>query len=303
MEVYDLYELQRKLHEWNRLNKGTMVFAEDDFALFDDIRQIHLEGDSLRVDMAVFGICLEGCCEVLVGGELFCFAKNSYIVVLPNQVVEIKNCSDDMKAVFICCNSKFFGNILQHQRTMLPLLLYVRNSPCAALREEDIAWITDYYRLLFNEMMDSTNLFRENAAKGLMQTLLSKICNLYAHEVRGGNVVNNRQEDIFAGFLQDLACNYKQHRDLQFYADRLCITPKYLSTVVKQVTGLSALKWIESCVIEEAKSLLQTSSLNVQQIANELNFPSQSFFGKYVKKHTGYSPQALRRMAIQAPRS
>lgn len=299
MEVYDLYELQRKLHEWNRLSNRTMVFAEEDFALFDDIRQISLGDGSLRVNMAVFGICMEGSCQVTVGAEPFCFRKNNYIVVLPNQVVEVKACSEDMKAIFICCNSRLFGEMLQHQRTLLPLLLYVRRRPCAELGAEDIAWIADYHRLLFNEMTDTSNSFRETTAKALMQALVSKVCNLYAHGVTEGKAVNNRQEDIFAAFLQELGHHFRQHRDLQFYAGRLCITPKYLSTVVKDVSGISALKWIEYCVIEEARMLLQTSSLNVQQIACELNFPSQSFFGKYVKKHTGCSPQALRKMAAQ----
>lgn len=303
MEVYDLYELQRKLHEWNLLSNRTMVFAEEDFALFDDIRQISLGDGSLRVNMAVFGICLEGSCEVTVGTKAFCFRKNNYIVVLPNQVVTWKDGSDDMKAIFICCNSRFFGEILQHQRSLLPLLLYVREHPCAELGEKDIAWIADYHRLLFNEMTDADNRFRETTAKALMQALVSKVCNLYTHGVSEGKPLNNRQEEIFAAFLQELGLYYRRHHDLSFYAERLCITPKYLSAVVKEVSGISALKWIEYCVIEEARMLLQTSSLNVQQIANLLNFPSQSFFGKYVKKHTGYSPQALRKMAGQTPQA
>lgn len=75
-----------------------------------------------------------------------------------------------------------------------------------------------------------------------------------------------------------------------FYADQLHITPKYLSSVIKEVSGRSAVEWIDRYVILEAKALLRYSGLSIQEIAYELNFSTQSFFGKYFKHHTGMSP-------------
>ena len=75
-----------------------------------------------------------------------------------------------------------------------------------------------------------------------------------------------------------------------FYASLLHITPKYLTTIIKQVSGRSAAEWIDECVILEAKNLLKYSSMSIQQIAYYLNFPNQSFFGTYFKRRTGMSP-------------
>ena len=90
--------------------------------------------------------------------------------------------------------------------------------------------------------------------------------------------------------------NYKQERSVSFYADKLCVTAKYLSLVVKNVSGKSAGDWIDEYVILEAKALLKSSNMTIQEIADVLNFANQSFFGKYFKHHTGVSPKEYRKI-------
>ena len=87
-----------------------------------------------------------------------------------------------------------------------------------------------------------------------------------------------------------------QGKQLKFYADALCITPRYLSRVVKECTGSSAADWIERYVVLEARALLKSTSMTIQQISDELNFPSQTFFGKYFKRRVGMSPKDYRRV-------
>lgn len=100
-----------------------------------------------------------------------------------------------------------------------------------------------------------------------------------------------RMVDRFLLLVQE---NYKKERFLDFYASQLEITSKHLSRTIKSQTGFTAVEWIERFVILEAKVLLKSTNLNIQQIADELNFPSQSFFGKYFKKYTGLSPKEFR---------
>ena len=103
--------------------------------------------------------------------------------------------------------------------------------------------------------------------------------------------VQNRIADRFIRLVQE---HFRTERFLDFYATKLDITPKHLSRTIKQQTGTSAVDWINRFVILEAKVMLRSSNLNIQQIAEELNFPSQSFFGKYFKKATGISPKDYR---------
>lgn len=101
----------------------------------------------------------------------------------------------------------------------------------------------------------------------------------------------NRISEQFIALVQQ---NFKRERFLEFYAEALHVTTKHLSRAVKTVTGFSAVDWINRYVILEAKVLLKSTNLSIQQIAVELNFNDQSFFGKYFKKHTGQSPKDFR---------
>ena len=104
----------------------------------------------------------------------------------------------------------------------------------------------------------------------------------------------SRQGRMSDQFLQLVQEHFREQRFLEFYANVLEVTPKHLSRTVKAQTGFTAVEWIERFVILEAKVLLRSSNLNIQQISAELNFPSQSFFGKYFKKITGMSPKEFR---------
>ena len=82
---------------------------------------------------------------------------------------------------------------------------------------------------------------------------------------------------------------------MEFYADKMCLTPKYLSKVIKEKSSKSASEWIDNYVTLEARALLKSTNMTIRQISDELNFPSQSFFGKYFKRHQGMSPKEYRK--------
>ncbi|WP_419131446.1 helix-turn-helix domain-containing protein [Pedobacter sp. N23S346] len=110
----------------------------------------------------------------------------------------------------------------------------------------------------------------------------------------GNPVQQNRKEELTSDFLLILAENFKTERRIEFYSKALYVTPRHLSQVVKQVTGKTAGEFIDEMVIREAKVLLSAHVLNVGQVAFELCFSDQSFFGKYFKKYTGISPSQYR---------
>lgn len=104
----------------------------------------------------------------------------------------------------------------------------------------------------------------------------------------------SRQEEVFNRFL-DLINKYAIHeRSVPFYADRLCLTPRYLSTLIRQFSHRTVMDWINEAIILEAKIMLRHSDKLVYQIANELDFPNPSFFSKYFRRMTGKTPLEYR---------
>jgi AraC-like DNA-binding protein len=105
----------------------------------------------------------------------------------------------------------------------------------------------------------------------------------------------SRKEELLEKFLKLLFESFKEKHIVTFYAEKLCITPQYLSLILKELTGKSANKWIDDVLIVEAKIRLKAPDATVQQVADELCFSDQSTFGKFFKKHIGISPMEYRK--------
>ena len=142
--------------------------------------------------------------------------------------------------------------------------------------------------------------FIENIIGTLISTLIYKIGDVFSRrlvalEPQHADVVSNsRAENYFKGFVMLLRDNYQRERSANFYACKLCVTPRHLSIVIKSFSRLSVREWIDNYVILEAKTLLRYTNMSVQEITYHLNFPNQSFFGTYFKRNTGLSPLQYR---------
>jgi AraC-like DNA-binding protein len=108
------------------------------------------------------------------------------------------------------------------------------------------------------------------------------------------NMVSSPQQILANRFMELVRENFKHERQMSFYAGKFSLTPKYLSLKIREITGKSAADWIDDFVMFEAKALLKSTDMTILQISDELNFTSQSFFGKYFKRCTGMSPKEYR---------
>ena len=111
------------------------------------------------------------------------------------------------------------------------------------------------------------------------------------------NIHQSRNQDYFARFMQLVSQYCKKERKVHFYASKLCISSKYLSTIIKEVSGKTPSRWIDEVIMSEAIFLLKYSNATVQEIAFQMNFPNPSFFGKFFKRYTGFSPKTYRNNA------
>jgi len=113
-------------------------------------------------------------------------------------------------------------------------------------------------------------------------------------QARPGRSARSRRDEYFCRFLQLLSQYFTMERSVAFYAEKMSLTPKYLTTVIREVSGKTASEWIDNVVVQEACHRLLSGGHSIQQIAYELNFPNQSFFGVFFKNKTGTSPSSYR---------
>jgi AraC-like DNA-binding protein len=136
--------------------------------------------------------------------------------------------------------------------------------------------------------------FRRDVVRSLMMTMIYDLGNVICR-IQSSDRKQSRAEVIFSQFIDLVENNFREEKRVSWYAKQLCITPKYLSESVKQVSRRTPNEWIDNYVILEARVMLKDSALSIKEIAQQLHFPNQSFFGKFFKEHVGMSPSKYRK--------
>lgn len=270
--------------------------VDNDVALFDTESVVSLYSGPSKMEVVTVGLCLEGGSRCNISLREYEITPGRMVVVLPNQIIEHKRFSPDFKAIFFAI-SKNLLETLPKVGNVLSLFFYLKDYPCFDLTPHEQKIICEYYSFIRQRMRNKKDLYRREVVIGLLQGFFFELCNIFNSHAPATAPVKNksRKEHIFERFYESLIESYQSERSVKFYADRLCLTPKHLSGVVKEVSGKTVGEWIDELVILEAKALLNSSSMNIQEIADRLNFANQSFFGKYFKHYTGMSPKEYRK--------
>lgn len=220
---------------------------------------------------------------------------NHIIVCSPDRVVRMVKCTHNASAYFVAFSQAFVNGIQLDLATSLPVFMRFGKAPVIVATQRDVDEIRQVFQLIKTMLRSDKERYRNEIIRSLFATAFYIMADLNRRDTSAPLVKPGRGEVLFDEFMTLLQQHSKHERNVSFYAERMNITPKYLSTVVKEVSGKTAARWIDESVILEAKTLLKYSGLNIQEIAARLNFSTQSFFGKYFKQHTGTSPSLYKR--------
>ena len=215
------------------------------------------------------------------------------VQIKANQILQPKSASSDFNCSYIVLSSRLTESISMHL-SQIPTLNVINGYPVAPIPEDMVEDFKNFYSQLPKVTGEKNNPYMFQTILYYMLTFFfGSAYRIFADIANKQPLSHGRISDRFLMLLQQ---NFKKERFLDFYASKLGISTKHLSRTLKQQTGYTAVEWIERYVVLEAKVMLKSSNLNIQQISDELNFKSQSFFGKYFKKYTGLSPKTFRNM-------
>jgi|InofroStandDraft_1065614.scaffolds.fasta_scaffold04162_5 AraC-like DNA-binding protein len=215
----------------------------------------------------------------------------SIVVVRQGQILTPKAASPDFDASYIVMSKRLTDTIFRYIN-QLPIYPTINRTPVVPLDPNHAIHFSALHINLKNIISDTANPFGYEC---VVHSILAFFFR-YGHIPfkSGAADFPTSQGRITDNFLKLVQENFRKERFLGFYASELGISPKHLARTVKAQTGMTAVSWIERLVVLEAQVMLKSSNLNIQQISDELNFKSQSFFGKYFKKFTGMSPKEFR---------
>ena len=234
--------------------------------------------------------CRKGWAHATINLKDYEIVENTQVVLLPGTIIRINGCSSDFTASFFGFPKEMFMEACMRFEPIF--FRFIKEQPCYVLPQENTGAINGLIRATTAIYNDRENRFRNQIAKNHLQSFMLDIydkCYRYfgKHKIEGGT----RQDEIFKSFVSLVHEHCASQREVSFYADKLCISTKYLTGICKAVTGDSAKKIIDDFAILEIKVLLQSTELTVQEIADRLVFPDQSYLGRYFKRHEGMSPK------------
>lgn len=242
--------------------------------------------------------CQRGSVEVSLEGCHYHIKPGDVYIYMASTLVHLLHKSEDAEGIMVEVDFYYILPIV-NKVINVESQLFMRKNPCVSLSGEQCA----HFEYLLNNLWDRINAEdcqKENVQyqhlkleliKSMGQTICYEILNMYFTNQPLQPLQQGKKDVVFQNFMLSLFRFYRKERDVSFYARMQHITPRYFSAIIKEKTGDSALQWIVRMVITEAKQLLEESDLSIKEIADQLNFPTQSFFGKYFKQYVGVSPK------------
>jgi len=216
------------------------------------------------------------------------------IQFLPNDILQSCEVSDDIKLETIVISVEY-AQLIQTMDYLQPFIL-LRRSPVIPLTDCESEIVKYFFQLL------TTLLSNKKDYAGLSETVRS-LFDSFLHVVKSFNAMIQKEtntvsynEELYQRFCLLVIKEHVHSRQVKYYADKLCMTPKYMARIIKTVSGRTATDWINRYVILEAKYYLRyRSDLTIENISGLLGFPNPSFFGKFFKAQIGETPGKYRK--------
>ena len=273
---------------------GNIDYGDGRIYLFDELYSVE-SPEYVRLDGIVVILCVEGELTLSIDHKVFAAHRNDIIIGVPEAVVGKAEASPDFKFRGIFMSLEYAFRMLPVSVRSWNFKIFFDKNPKISLSEGAVGTFNLYYGLLKQKLSDAANPYRANIVDALMQAFVFEFRGMFDRMTRLSPRPMSSAENIFGDFIDILSTSYPKPRHVAYYADRLNITPKYLSVVCKKAGGQNASKIIDAYVAKDIETLLKSSRKSVKEISNELAFPNTSFFGRYVKKYFGCTPNELRR--------
>ena len=227
------------------------------------------------------------------------YQSSALVLLSPMKMYKLIHCSEDLKAYFILYNQEALKeriNVSFNKFSVIQLMNVEQSKVSYSLSKEAFSHFWNIAKQLdFYLKNPNYSKFNEQVVIHNFTVIVYMVVDVIMKSTPLNVDQNTRKEAIVISFLDLLSYHFTRERELQFYADKLFISIKYLSVCVKEVTGMAPRALIANTLLDEAKLMLINTELNISIIADQLNFSDQYAFGKFFKKHTNLSPRNFRK--------
>lgn len=238
-------------------------------------------------------ICLQGKGDILLDRKNYTIQKGDLCVVFPNTLFQALRKTSDFKGYLLSVAPGFLQNVRVPSATAI--YLYIKDHPCISLTGEEQNDLITLCERIKKYDQQKDHPYRQEIVDRQLVILCYEIAALYRKGQPIPDTPGSHMDALFRQFMLLLSTHCETRREVRFYAEKMCITPRYLSTAVKEVSGKTAGNWIAEITVSSIKNQLASTQDSIQQISDRYAFPNPSFFCQFFKKHTGRTPKEYRR--------
>lgn len=272
-----------------------IVYNNDNIAVLDHLDSINTtQLPPIKLDIYIAILCLRGECSVIINNNLSTAKANDMLICHPNQIIKAFRTTEDFEGYG-------FGLAQEYIKQIFPITFenwtweqFIDSHPIQNLKEDQCEVFCQYYNLLKSKLTRTPIRHQKELIDSLLQAFIYEFQDCMEHIILLSPAPFNSASNLFKSFIDLLSSSYPKERTVKFYADKLYVSPKYLSSVCKETCGETASVLIKKYVSKDIEYLLKCREKSIKEIANELKFSNLSFFGKYVKNLFGTSPKLFR---------
>lgn len=265
--------------------------------------------EPLCVERAGVFLCMNGAAEISLDGVRYRIETGSLCLYFPYSVLEVKRRSDDLDGLMMAVDLDAVSPLIS-RITEFDGLMALRQRPLVRLTEE-MHRVVHGYMTLYQHHQQLAERYATAGQRRLWQLnelqlerakeclVLQVVIAFTAEDAQTKNSVN-RKDEIVHKFFRCLREHYRQEHEVGFYADKQCLSMRYFSFVVRERTSQTPSFWIANALLTDAKQLMVETDKTVKEVSEVLHFPSQSYFGKWFKGHTGMGPVEYKRSVDKA---
>ena len=280
-------------------------YYDEDFVIANTVTSMAQKDWTVRMAFLMMLECLEGQVQLDINGKSYLLHANETLICMPTTIVSQVMVSPYNKVRMVGLSTAFLRRTMKQEKEFETLFNYLYRNPLQRAREQP-AHVSYYQRILTYKMQQPTTKYLKETMRFLVSAIFCEMIEIamemvqradkqaYLEQAEAPTPGIKRANLVFKQFMMELAQDNGMHRSVAYFADRLCYSPKYLSSVIRQISGRTALDWINEYAVEQIKHQLKYSGRTIKEIAEEMQFSNQSFFGKYVKAHLGMSPARYR---------
>lgn len=275
-------------------------YVDENLVVLDSVDATFPDTDSAKLDCFIIAFCMEGETSIHINNKSHVLKADHCAIVLPGTIVRHLHVSEECTFRIVAISSKFMKEATCNRKETWDIGFYLYNNPVFPINRNSTYKYYLYKELALSSINQKEQPYSKEVKKHLFAAIFCEILNALHRSMpsqeEAPNLRNDRSTYIYRRFMEKVAEDDGTHRSVSYYADLLCYSPKHLSTVIKKVSGKTPLVIINEHAMECIKYHLKHSDMSIKEVADQFEFVNPSFFGKFVKEHTGMSPLQYRNL-------